>query len=50
MAFLNKGLKIRYIDAKTGEEQDFHFEGGIGSYVEFLNKNKTVLFLNSRYT
>ena len=44
MAFLNKGLKIRYIDAKTGEEQDFHFEGGIGSYVEFLNKNKTVLF------
>lgn len=44
MAFLNKGLKIRYIDAETKEEQDFHFEGGIGSYVEFLNKNKTVLF------
>lgn len=44
MAFLNKGLKIRYIDAKTKEEQDFHYEGGIGSYVEFLNKNKTVLF------
>ena len=44
MAFLNKGLKIRYIDAKTNDEQDFHFEGGIGSYVEFLNKNKTVLF------
>lgn len=44
MAFLNKGLKIRYIDAKTKDEHDFHFEGGIGSYVEFLNKNKTVLF------
>ena len=44
MAFLNKGLKIRYIDAITKEEQDFHFEGGIGSYVEFLNKNRTVLF------
>ena len=44
MAFLNKGLKIRYIDAETKEEQDFHYEGGIGSYVEFLNKNKTVLF------
>lgn len=44
MAFLNKGLKIRYIDAKTKEEQDFHFEGGIASYVEFLNKNKTALF------
>ena len=44
MAFLNKGLKIVYIDAKTKEEQDFHYEGGIGSYVDFLNKNKTVLF------
>lgn len=44
MAFLNKGLKIIFIDAKTKEEQIFHFEGGIGSYVEFLNKNKTVLF------
>ena len=44
MAFLNKGLKIRYIDAESKEEHDFHFEGGIGSYVEFLNKNKTVLF------
>lgn len=44
MAFLNKGLRIRYIDAETKEEHDFHFEGGIGSYVEFLNKNKTVLF------
>ena len=44
MAFLNKGLKIKYVDAKSGDTQDFHFEGGIGSYVEFLNKNKTVLF------
>lgn len=44
MAFLNKGLRIVYLDAKTKESQDFHFEGGIGSYVEFLNKNKTVLF------
>lgn len=44
MAFLNKGLKIIFIDGKTLEEQVFHYEGGIGSYVEFLNKNKTVLF------
>lgn len=44
MAFLNKGLKIIFIDGKTMEEQIFHYEGGIGSYVEFLNKNKTVLF------
>lgn len=44
MAFLNKGLKILFIDAKTEAEQLFHYEGGIGSYVEFLNKNKTVMF------
>lgn len=44
MAFLNKGLKIVFIDAKTNAEQTFHYEGGIGSYVEFLNKNKTVIF------
>jgi len=44
MAFLNKGLKIVFIEGKTLEEEAFHYEGGIGSYVEFLNKNKTVLF------
>jgi len=44
MAFLNKGLKIVFIDGKTGVEEIFHFEGGIASYVEFLNKNKVVMF------
>ncbi len=44
MAFLNKGLKITFIDAKTNSEETFHYEGGIGSYVEFLNKNKNVMF------
>ncbi len=44
MAFLNKGLKIIFVDGRTMEEQTFHYEGGIASYVEFLNKNKTVMF------
>jgi len=44
MAFLNKGLKIVFIDGKTKAEEIFHFEGGIASYVEFLNKNKVVMF------
>ncbi len=43
MAFLNKGLKIIFVDGATGEEETFHYIGGIGSYVEFLNKNRTVL-------
>ena len=44
MAFLNKGLKITFLDAKVNKEEIFHYEGGIGSYVEFLNKNKNVMF------
>ncbi|MBQ3640549.1 DNA gyrase subunit B, partial [bacterium] len=44
MAFLNKGLKITFIDAKANTSEIFHYEGGIGSYVEFLNKNKNVMF------
>lgn len=49
MAFLNKGLKIIFIDAKKNDENVFYYEGGIASYVEFLNKNKTVLFENPIY-
>lgn len=44
MAFLNKGLKIVLHDEKGNKEEVFHYEGGIGSYVAFLNHNKTVMF------
>ena len=44
MAFLNKGLKIVLHDEKGNKEETFHYEGGIGSYVTYLNQNKTVLF------
>ena len=44
MAFLNKGLMITFTDAKTEKQEVFHYEGGIGSYVEFLNQNKNVMF------
>jgi len=44
MAFLNKGLKLIFHDKKNGKEQTFHYEGGIASYVEHLNKNKNVMF------
>jgi len=43
MAFLNKGLRIVFIDGVSGEQQEFFYKGGIASYVEFLNENKTTL-------
>ncbi|WP_283583142.1 DNA topoisomerase (ATP-hydrolyzing) subunit B [Limosilactobacillus difficilis] len=46
LAFLNKGLKITIEDKRPEKatKQEFHFEGGIRHYVEFLNKNHEVLF------
>ena len=46
LAFLNKGLNISIRDNRPEEpvEQDYYYEGGIKSYVEFLNRNKKVLF------
>ncbi|MFZ2262989.1 MAG: DNA topoisomerase (ATP-hydrolyzing) subunit B, partial [Trichococcus flocculiformis] len=46
LAFLNKGLNISIVDNRPEEplKQEYHYEGGIKSYVEFLNRNKKVLF------
>ncbi|HOB34796.1 MAG: DNA topoisomerase (ATP-hydrolyzing) subunit B [Firmicutes bacterium] len=43
LAYLNKGLELIFTNEKTGETNKYKFEGGIKSYVKFLNKNKDVL-------
>ncbi len=43
LAFLNRGLRIRLIDERTGERSYFLYQGGIVSFVEFLNRNKNPL-------
>lgn len=41
LAFLNKGLQITLKDERTGRKEVFNYKGGIISFVEHLNKNKT---------
>ena len=43
LAFLNKGLTILLQDNRTGEKQEFVYEGGIKSFVEHISKNKNPL-------
>lgn len=43
LAFLNSGLKISVQDDRTNKENVFQYDGGIVSFVEFLNKKKEVL-------
>src|SRR5689334_994779 len=43
LAFLNRGLLITIDDERSEKKHEFHYTGGIISFVEHLNKNKTVL-------
>jgi DNA gyrase subunit B len=43
-AFLTKGLRIDIKDERSGQEETFHFEGGLVSFIEFINAKKIPLF------
>ncbi len=40
LAFLNKGLTITLTDKRKDRKEVYHYEGGLKSFVEFLNENR----------
>ncbi|MEA3296463.1 MAG: DNA topoisomerase (ATP-hydrolyzing) subunit B [candidate division Zixibacteria bacterium] len=51
LAFLNKGLLIDLVDHRPGKEREasFCYKGGLSSFVEYLNENKTQIFRKPIY-
>lgn len=43
LSFLNKEITINLSDERSGKRESFHFDGGIRSFVQYLNKKKEVL-------
>jgi len=43
LAFLNRGVRFSIRDESTGTQEEFEYEGGIVSFVEHLNRSRTVL-------
>ncbi len=49
LAFLNKGIYIKLVDKRIEKEEVFHYEGGIKSFVTYLNRNKVALHEEPMY-
>jgi DNA gyrase subunit B len=43
MAFVTRGTTIRFIDEHNNREMTFYFEGGLTSFVRYLNRNRDTL-------
>ena len=49
LAFLNRGVEIKFADTEKSREESFLFNGGIIEFVEYLDRNKTVVHPNVIY-
>lgn len=43
LAFLNKGIELNFIDERLDKNYSYKYDGGIISFVEFLNRNREVI-------
>jgi DNA gyrase subunit B len=43
MAFVTRGVTIYFLDERNDREMTFYFEGGITSFVRYLNRNRLIL-------
>jgi len=43
LAYLNRGMEIEFLDERSGDHDNFKFEGGIRSFVEDLNQGQSVV-------
>ena len=49
LSFLNNGVKIHLVDQRNAKEEIFAFVGGVRSFVEYINRTKSVLHPNIFY-
>jgi DNA gyrase subunit B len=43
MTFVTRGVTIHFVDERTNRQMTFYFEGGITSFVRYLNRNRETL-------
>ncbi len=43
MAFVTRGVMIRFVDERSNREMTFYFEGGLTSFVRYLDRNRETL-------